>query len=241
MLFPIETKSFSSMHPELRAQCDTILASAVASDQPVYIQMLANVGSGKTTFTDRLSDLWPNPKPTLLGFDRIMNSLPSYQLAVQEDEQEAFEAWEAPAREAGYITLNRLLDRRTNIIFDHSGAQEDHINLIRRAKRIGYRTVVVHIACNQDIASQRILDRLQNGETRYTPSHYLIERGKIIENLLPQYQQNCDSFYSVENNFGTKEEFIRAIQKLCLDILVASIVQRKSKSEIRPPATKNQL
>jgi predicted ABC-type ATPase len=105
----------------------------------------------------------------------------------------AFEALEKPVLERGYAILDQLIDKRTNIIFEHSGAREDHLDILERAKNKGYKIIITSVIHPIELTKIRVHERNQKGQ-RYTPLSYVEERTKILEKLEPSYQLIADHF-----------------------------------------------
>ena len=71
-----------------------------------------------------------NSSAIYIGFDAIMENerLPYIREEVNHAE-EAFKRWELSARIAGYELLKRAIENKYLIIFDHSSALPQHIDL----------------------------------------------------------------------------------------------------------------
>jgi predicted kinase len=177
------------------AQADKILESYLHDIQPdldstIIIHTLGVPSSGKSTYI-RNRD---TSGMLILSFDSIMESIPQYQ----QDKnfmglEYAFQRWELCARAIGYELLFRAITRRLTIMFEHSGARTDHILMLNCLKQHhGYSVHLVFIDTPEDIAIARATQR-----ERYLPPHYIPERRKILESLLPEYQALADHFETV--------------------------------------------
>ncbi|MEK7801274.1 MAG: zeta toxin family protein, partial [Pseudomonadota bacterium] len=112
---------------ELKQIEEDIVGQAISSPRPFLLHMLGIPGAGKTTFLEILQQNWTKEhgtKLTLLGFDQVMQALPSYQL--NPDKPSAFAAFELPARAAGYSILESLLAKKASILFDNGGSAASH-------------------------------------------------------------------------------------------------------------------
>ena len=122
--------------------------------------------------------------------------MPTYKTA--NDKIEAFKEFELPARNAGYVALKRLLEQKSCVLFDHGGAAEGHVDILKHAKGLGYKTAVLHITTTQDTAKNRIQHRAEQ-TGRHTPLHYIDDRSQLIEQLIPHYKNAADLFRSISN------------------------------------------
>ena len=144
-------------------------------------------GAGKSTHVAQL----PRDNTLVLAFDSVMESIPGYQIDKQKSGiDQAFKAWELCAREIGYETLFRALERRLNIIFDNSGSRPDHVTLLQHVKNdLGYRVSIAAFLIDEDLAVTRAKTR-----ERFVPPEYIPERKKAIEELLPRYRALADEY-----------------------------------------------
>ena len=80
-----------------------------------------------------------NSSAIYIGFDAIMENerLPYIREEVNHAE-EAFKRWELSARIAGYELLKRAIENKYLIIFDHSSALPQHIDLFNLLLSEGY-------------------------------------------------------------------------------------------------------
>ncbi len=179
---------------------------------PILLHMLGIPGAGKTTFLDGFLVRWEHdPKPVLLGFDQVMQSLPEYQN--NPDKIAAFAVCELPAREAGYRLLDSLIAARSDILFDNGGSAATHVELLRRAQDVGYRIVLVSIKTDVQEAQKRV-DARAVTEGRHTPMNYLDDRARKLAELEADYRALTQHFYEMYNDgqdFG-------AFQNACMNM-----------------------
>lgn len=135
-------------------------------------------------------------RSALIAFDGIMKAMPEYR--AESDSKKAFALCELPARNAGYVMLKQLLDKRASILFDHGASFEAHVDLLRFAKQRGYHVILVRVTISPEVAKQRIQAR-QSEEGRHTPLHYVDERKAQLDCLLSAYREAADSLIDIEN------------------------------------------
>lgn len=209
---------------ELLAIEDQIVAQAVPFSQPFLLHMLGIPGAGKTTFLNILLQNWPSnlkTKPTLLGFDQVMQALPSYQL--NPDKPAAFAALELPARATGYSILERLLDKKTSILFDNGGSAPSHPDLLLRARDVhGFQIIFVSIVTKTDDARARVDARAVTAG-QHTPLHYLEERAQKLQQLMGVYRTLTPHFFEIENTGDDINAFKRdcvRTARLAINVIV---------------------
>ncbi len=82
-----------------------------------------------------------------------MESLSGYQTELKQNGSvSAFQKYEMPARIIGYELLRRAVNRRVNIMFEHSGTNKAHLELFKNIKKKGYKTAVDFIFCDTSLA-----------------------------------------------------------------------------------------
>ena len=199
----------------------TMTGAAQSASSPVFVHMLGIPGSGKSSFLNILHQTWNNTSSlpaTLLGFDQVMQSLPSYQ--AMADKVAGFDMFELPAREAGYRILNGLIQKRVHILFDNGGSAQSHPDLLQAARdNYGYRLIFVSVKTPLSIARQRVDVRaVQAGQ--HTPLHYLEERQAKLDALIPAYRALTPHFYELENSGENREAFHRDCERLAAEISV---------------------
>ncbi len=164
---------------------------------PIFVHMLGLPGVGKSSFVQLLQARLQHYQPVIVSFDGIMQAMPDYQALAAKDAVAAFAQFESVAREAGYALLEQSMQQLRNIIFDHGGANNAHINYLQQAKAAGYKIILCYMPLAIPLAAQRIAAR---AEQRHTPSHYLTERAGVLTTLLPSYRQLADIFYEIDNS-----------------------------------------
>jgi predicted ABC-type ATPase len=213
-----------SLKEELESLEIFMTETAETVDNPIFVHMLGIPGCGKTSFLKILQSVWSSknkPSVTLLGFDQVMQSIPSYQAI--GDKIAAFAEMELPARETGYRILEGLLQKRAHIIFDNGGSAESHPDLLRQARdNHGYQLVFVSIVTPVILARARVYNRSIK-EGQHTPPHYLEERQLKLEKLIPIYQSLTPHFYNFDNNSTEFDAFEKTSYQIataiCRDIV----------------------
>lgn len=194
-----------------------MIGEAETASRPVFVHMLGIPGSGKSSFLKILQTEWQKKSnATLLGFDQIMQAIPSYQR--MDDKMAGFEQYEIPARLSGYRILDGLLAKHAHILFDNGGSAESHPDLLRHAKdELGYRLVFVFLNTPIDVARSRV-DVRAVAEGQHTPLHYLEERAAKLEKLIDVYRTLTPHFYEIDNSLGGYDEFISYAAQYSLNI-----------------------
>jgi len=227
MDFPITTKPRNAFEPELLAVIDADLVAAQAQDQPFILHMLGVPGAGKTTFAEQLLMGLADYQPSYVDFDHIMKRLPAYQARADQDLVAAFTQFELPAREGGYFLVKSLLDKRANLVFDHGGSPNEHVELLQYAKFLGYRNFICHIDIDPDEAKARNKMREQVTK-RHTPPHYVDERLVKIHNLVQRYKAVADVYQYVDNSGQSQPEqtapFLKAIKQQLAGVLLPIVL-----------------
>lgn len=168
-----------------------------SQDAPQIFHTLGFSGSGKSTLLEYCHEN-KNVFPEgvfFLGFDRVMESCQAYQDDFEKlGAEEAFLRWEIPARALGYELLEEALKRRLHIVFEHSGARQDHVELLRHIKNdLGYRLTIMETQVDPERALQRNKDKV-----RFQPIEYVLERKKTIDQLRPLYHMLADEWFSYD-------------------------------------------
>ncbi len=197
-MFPIETAPVETLPPSLQREASRLVKGAATRETPFFIHLLGSPAAGKSSFARALSKNFPNPVPTLIAFDRIMESMPEYK--AENDIVKAFSLYELPARAAGYVVLKNLIDKKADILLDHTGSRPDHVEMLKHTKALNYRILVIRIVAEKSTAKERIGKR-QALEGRHTPISYVDERDRIITSLIPAYR-NVAEFYTEVANDG---------------------------------------
>lgn len=198
--FPIVLPPLSTLPSALQQSIAVICGKAVAAPRPYLLHTIGVPGAGKSALLSALQDVLPEAVP--LSFDRIMTRLADYQRLAVQDAQRAFQTFEVPARQAGYHALQRLLQRRAAILFEHSAAAAEHPALLRHAKALGYRVVMAHLQVAPESAARRVQAR----GGRHTPPDYIPARASLITQLYPAYENIADAIIISDNPDRTPAE-----------------------------------
>lgn len=188
-------------------ETERLIAGILQGFQPVPSPLLRQVsgipGAGKSTYCT--AHLPPNF--LFLSFDKIMMSMPSYQKDVAVSGLvTAYKNNEMPARVIGYELLNRALERRLNIMFEHSGTNQAHLELFKNIRRYGYRTEVDFIVCDTEVAIKRANARAEKIR-RYVPESLIRERAENTQGYIAAYQKMCDKITLLDGKNNFKECF----------------------------------
>ncbi len=179
-----------------------------------YLLHLAGIpGAGKSTYCNQilqgskneLSEINIHRNNTFyLSFDEIMESLPGYTKI--SCPTEAFKKFEQPAAALGYGLLANAIFRNLNILFDHSAAKLEHLELCQLLKTAGiYQLKIHYIASQPSITSQRTKAR-EALTGRHTPLALIHDRHKLLLELIPKYQSIVDEFKIIELKRALNED-----------------------------------
>ena len=130
-------------------------ASVPSSDHPVLINLSGLPASGKTYRSEKLRA--KRPDLLYIGFDEIMESLSEYKKDFAVSPQKAFERWELPARWAGYRLLEKAVENRLPVLFEHSNANPKHLELYKNIIKEGYSVEIRFI----NAPPETVIPRLQ--------------------------------------------------------------------------------
>lgn len=218
--FPIYTINEDELKFGLDKIIQEKIKNAKRSPKPVVIHMVGVPGSGKSTLANlinlRLQDM-SDEVFCFIAFDQIMSEISNYKNI--KSITEAFETFELPAREAGYLLLKKLLEKNASIIFDHSGADPKHVDLLTYCKeKLGYQTIMIGIGCNINQAKKRVQMRCDR-EGRYTPLQYVEERNAWIEKLIPKYRELVSLFLMFDNTDENMENVEKISDSYCKQIM----------------------
>lgn len=218
MAFPLPTVDLAALPPALRQGVAKSVAAAQAQPKPVLLHTIGVPGAGKSSLLQALSaELAPLPHHCV-SFDALMQDIPAYRARAAKDAAGAFAAFERPAREAGYVLLRELMARRAHILFDHSGANPAHRDILRYAKQQGYAVMLVRLGVSVTQAQRRLTERQQR-DGRHTPPAYVAERQTLLQTLLPAYRHSADVFLELQNDDMPADDralwFAMTAAKLC--------------------------
>ena len=159
-------------------------------------KLLINVsgipGAGKTTYCKKILD--QIPYLNYVSFDAIMESILYYQVDMKNDPQYAFTKWEIPARILGYEILIELISKGLPILFEHSSANFQHVELFKYIKeKLGYKIEMhfVPIALKDALIRVKKRERLTK---RYTPEELVVDRKLFLQQNLSYYKNIVDVF-----------------------------------------------
>lgn len=191
---------------ELNAIEVAMLNGAKTVPKPVFVHMLGIPGSGKSSFLKILNAQWKSKVPVaLLGFDQVMQDIPSYQ--AMDDKIAGFAKYEIPARMAGYRILDGLMAKQSHILFDNGGSAESHPDLLRHARdELGYRLAFVWTNTPLEVARARVDFRAVE-EGQHTPLHYLEDRQAKLDKLITTYRTMTPHFYEMDNHHDGFDAF----------------------------------
>ena len=112
------------------------------SESPLLLNICGIPASGKSYWAEEW--LSENGPCLHIAFDAIMEALSGYQADYSLDRENAFLRWELPARFLGYRLLLLGLRNGWPILFEHSNALREHVDLYKKIKSLGYR---IHMVC----------------------------------------------------------------------------------------------
>ncbi len=178
----------------------SLLQNITPVENPTILQVSGIPGAGKSTYCkEHLLENF-----LYLSFDKIMVSMPEYQRDLKlQGSKEAFNKYEMQARIIGYEVLNRAISKRINIMFEHSGTNDAHIELFKNISKLGYKTIVNFIVCSKDIAIKRAEERVKQTK-RYVPKTLIEERAGKVEYYISQYPKIVSEINILDgaNNFS---------------------------------------
>lgn len=97
------------------------------SESPLLLNICGIPASGKSYWAEEW--LSENGPCLHIAFDAIMEALSGYQADYSLDRENAFLRWELPARFLGYRLLLLGLRNGWPILFEHSNALREHVDL----------------------------------------------------------------------------------------------------------------
>lgn len=178
-----------------------------AEKEKTFEQISGSPGAGKTTFCKKFDN-------NFLSFDEIMENLPQYQKDLEEyGNEQAFKRNEITARIIGYEILRQAISNGYQLILEHSGVNDAHLELFENLHKLGYKTKVDFILCDIKIAINRAKIR-EKYTHRHTPEEMIRKRYSLIEQYIPQYEKIADEvdiYDTSENKYVLKSHFCRAL------------------------------
>ncbi len=175
------------------------LKGLTSSPAPELLQISGIPGAGKSTFCAAHQ----KKNYLFLSFDRIMTALKGYQQELKQNGSvAAFQKYEMPARIIGYELLRRALNKKVNIMFEHSGTNKAHLELFRNISRQGYKTSVDFIVCDTATAIKRSQIRAEQTQ-RYVPESLILERAAKLKEYMDAYKKETAhiALFDGGNNF----------------------------------------
>ena len=145
-----------------------------ASESPLFLNICGIPASGKSYWAEK----W---------------LLSGYQADYSLDREKAFLRWELPARFLGYRLLLLGLRNGWPILFEHSNALREHVDLYKKIKSLGYR---IHMVCI-DATPEMVIKRLAR-RNRFFPEEQVKKRWDCLIDLLPEYQKIVDDFKLIQ-------------------------------------------
>lgn len=205
VLMPSLNKLVNSEYQAIKTEetervISSLLSGLTKVDTPVLLQVSGIPGSGKSTYCKA------NQKPNYLylSFDKIMVMLKGYNEDLSKYGAEiAFKNYEMTARVIGYELLNRAISNHYNIMLEHSGTNQAHLELFKNVKNKGYQTAVNFIVCDTNLAIKRAKER-QKEINRHVPETTIRERAENFSNYIKAYQALSvnTNLYDGANNFA---------------------------------------
>lgn len=170
---------------------------------PVFYQVSGMPGSGKSAYCTHF--LKNNPDFMYVSFDAIMEKLPAYrQDVIQKGVVKAFKTWEMPARVVGYELLFRLIEQGSNILLEHSGVNQPHLQLCHNIKGKNYQTKVCFLMCDEAVAQQRAKKR-ESLTQRHTPPELIHQRALLMHEYAEKYYHIADEVHFLD---ASGDEFV---------------------------------
>lgn len=170
-----------------------------SEQHPKLLQVSGIPGAGKSTYcaTHQKKNF------LFISFDKIMVALSGYQKEVLKNGSvSAFQKYEMPARIIGYELLRRALNKRVNIMFEHSGTNSAHLELFKNIQAQGYQTAVDFIICDTNLAIKRAKER-EKQTKRHVPDELILERAAKLKEYMSVYKKEVGNIkiYDGGNNF----------------------------------------
>ena len=181
---------------EAKKEFDYIINSEISNYSPSGKPVLTIISgipySGKSTF---IKDNTVEPELSIIiSFDTIMKKLSYYNKLISIDKKIAFSKCELPARIIGYELLQKSIEKKINIIFEHSSTPPEHLELYSEiSDRHAYHVKLIYLKCSVETAKKRAeKNNFKRDQGRYTPLEYIDSRYDAIKKMLIKYKDNFD-------------------------------------------------
>ena len=163
----------------------SMLKGLQAVEKPELRQISGIPGAGKSTYCQaHLPDNY-----LFLSFDKIMVELSGYQETLaKEGAVSAYKKYEMPARIIGYEVLRRALRNHYNILFEHSGTNNAHIEMFKNLPKKGYKTSIDFIICDTKTAIHRTKER-EKKINRHVSEDVIKERAAGFTKYISLYKK----------------------------------------------------
>lgn len=156
-----------------------------------FINISGLPASGKTFWVKEF--LQKKPEYIYVSFDLIMEKIPEYQNEYKFNPELAFNHWELPARYLGYYILFKAIYLGYPVLFEHSNANINHIDLYRNIKDYYYKMSIFFINAEPCL----VLPRL-NKRKRFFPNNRILERWDKISQINPILEKIVHKFQKIE-------------------------------------------
>lgn len=178
-------------YEEAQSEFDALLEKMLRLNQkhntPSFTVVCGIPCSGKTRVSDALYS--ERKEVVLIQFDAIMESLSYYKkLCGEAGYKVAFEKCELVAQVVGYQLLKLAIEGGSQVLFEHSSAVKEHLDLYRLiTEEYKYRVKMIYV----EVSLQTALNRNKKGRknNRYTPNEFIENRYRILQELLPKYKE----------------------------------------------------
>ncbi|MBK66845.1 MAG: hypothetical protein CMP22_01790 [Rickettsiales bacterium] len=167
--------------------------------EPTFIHMGGLPGAGKTTLAvSYLENELKGQGFIRIDFDDIMTELDGYEESSMINPEQAYDEFWQPAASIGYKIIEMLVNEKTNILLDHSGAPEYHIQILKEIKEIhNYKTKMIYAECPIEMVKMRVKVR-ELRTKRHVPEQLILDRDKSLAKNFKHYQEALDEVVVIE-------------------------------------------